>query len=155
MADKTISQVAAEASGPVALADVTNNMAVPAGNLGDGQDHVVLMSVVKQFCNQGQVASPATIGDGTGTGAVTIDVLAANTDYKYGELSSLTITALEASQLASSVKFTSGATPTTINLPASMKWAGGETPTVCEASRIYLITVCDGIGVFTDLGSAN
>lgn len=148
MADKTILQ----------LVDITTLQAtdeIPVARPNTTNDNKATMTEVKTFVNDGMVAIPTAVGDGTGTGDITIASLASNTDYSYGELSSLTITAVVDSPLASSVTFTSGSTPTTINLPSSCKWVGGEKPTACEASRVYMLTFCNGVGVFTDLGAAS
>ena len=41
-------------------------------------------------------------------------------------------------------QFTSGSEPTTLYLPADIKWTGGETPTI-EANKIYQISILKGL----------
>jgi hypothetical protein len=70
-----------------------------------------------------------------------------NRYYIFGEKVSLTITlaAGEEGKLAEYMfEFTSGTTPTTLNLPESVKWMGDNT---IEASKTYQVSIVNNIAV--------
>lgn len=83
-----------------------------------------------------------------GTGAIAKE-LQPNVLYKFGEVSSLTVT------LAAEVggeyneymfEFVSGETPTTLSLPETIKWSGGEAPTI-EVSKTYQISIVNNLAL--------
>lgn len=70
-----------------------------------------------------------------------------NRYYIFGEKASLTITlaAGQEGKLAEYMfEFTSGTTPTTLNLPESVKWMGDNT---IEASKTYQVSIVNNIAV--------
>lgn len=70
----------------------------------------------------------------------TIDTATNNTIYSFGELTSLTVTAL-GSNASFIIRFTSGSTPTTTNFPASMVFPEAF---AAEANMRYEINCVDG-----------
>lgn len=72
--------------------------------------------------------------------SITIASAADNTIYSYGELTALTVTAIPATG-DFIIRFTSGATPTTTNFPASMVFPEAFS---AEANTRYEINVSDG-----------
>lgn len=50
-------------------------------------------------------------------------------------------------------QFTSGATPTTLTLPDSIKWANGNEPSIAE-NKIYQISVLKGLGMVLEFENA-
>lgn len=83
--------------------------------------------------------APTTVTDLTST-SVTLSSAADNTEYSYGELSALTVTAITATG-DFIIRFTSGATATTTNFPASMVFPEAF---AAEANTRYEINVSDG-----------
>lgn len=71
-----------------------------------------------------------------------------NTDYSFGECESLTITFTEGKKSKRNeymFSFTSGATPTVLTLPDTVKWANELT---VEANKRYEISIVDNIGLW-------
>lgn len=71
-----------------------------------------------------------------------------NTDYSFGECESLTITFAEGKKSKRNeyiFSFTSGATPTVLTLPDTVKWANELT---VEANKRYEISIVDNIGLW-------
>lgn len=86
-----------------------------------------------------------TVEDG-GSGSVTKQILP-NIYYKFGEVTNLTITlGAETTGISNQYrfKFISGATPTTLSLPASVKYPKGRQLTV-EANTTYEINIEDNL----------
>ena len=80
------------------------------------------------------------IFNNTAPTSITLASAADNTIYEYGELSALTVTAID-TMGDFIIRFTSGATATTTNFPASMKFAEAF---AAEASTRYEISVSNG-----------
>lgn len=75
----------------------------------------------------------------------------ANTDYEFGELSSLTFgsSSVVDSNLGATIRFTSGATATTITDSASIDWSDGGTP-IPSANKTCLIFIWNNIGFYKE-----
>lgn len=77
----------------------------------------------------------------------------ANTYYKWGTMSSLTIslnTNVDSSILNEYIfEFASGSTPTTLSLPSSIKWLNGLTP-IIQANKIYQVSIVNNLGVIAE-----
>lgn len=52
------------------------------------------------------------------------------------------------------IQFTSGAVPTMLTLPDSIKWANGNVP-VIAADKIYQISILNGLAVYLEFGNSN
>lgn len=108
-------------------------------------------SGTKALTDNGQYAEfakPTKVESG-GSGTVTKQINP-NTFYKFGEVSSLTITlAAEESGIENEYKFefVSGTTATTLSLPETVKWSGGNAPTI-EASKTYQVSIVNNLAVF-------
>ena len=102
-------------------------------------------------------ASTQSLVDGFGSGGATnypvVEMtettaeLQPNTFYRWGEVTSLTLTfAPEINGVASEYffQFVSGATPTTLDLPDTIKWVS---PPTVEANKTYQVSILDGMGV--------
>lgn len=76
----------------------------------------------------------------------TIANLQRNMVYKLGELSALTITACEDFNVASTIYFTSGSTPTTISLPNNVT---GVDNTI-SANKSYIVEIKNRIAIFKE-----
>ena len=76
----------------------------------------------------------------------TIASLERNMVYKLGELSALTITACEDFNVASTIYFTSGSTPTTISLPNNVT---GVDNTI-SANKSYIVEIKNRIAIFKE-----
>lgn len=78
----------------------------------------------------------------------TTTTLSENIYYIWGEVASLTLTLgtpADASKLSEYMfEFQSGATPTTLSLPSSVKWV--ETPTI-EANKTYQVSIVNDIAI--------
>ena len=78
----------------------------------------------------------------------TTTTLSENTYYIWGEVASLTLTLgtpADASKLSEYMfEFQSGATPTTLSLPSSVKWV--DTPTI-EANKTYQVSIVNDIAI--------
>lgn len=78
----------------------------------------------------------------------TTTTLSENIYYIWGEVASLTLTLgtpADASKLSEYMfEFQSGATPTTLSLPSSVKWV--DTPTI-EANKTYQVSIVDNIAI--------
>lgn len=80
-------------------------------------------------------------------GATPTQEIQPNKLYKFGECASLTVTlAAEIPDIYNEYmfEFISGATPTTLNLPQTVKWMG--TPTV-EANKTYQVSIVNNLAV--------
>lgn len=108
-------------------------------------------SGTKALTDNGQYAEfakPTKVESG-GSGTVTKQIKP-NIFYKFGEVSSLTITlAAEESGIENEYKFefVSGSTPTTLSLPETVKWSGGSAPTI-EASKTYQVSIVNNLAVY-------
>lgn len=116
-----------------------------------GVDFTVTKSGTKCMADDGlyyEFAKPTKVESG-GSGTVTKQIKP-NTFYKFGEVSSLTITlAAEESGIENEYKFefVSGSTPTTLLLPDSIKWKDGKDPTM-EASKTYQVSIVNNLAVY-------
>ena len=79
-----------------------------------------------------------TVVDST-TPTITLDKALANTDYQYGTITSLTISAVENSYLETNFYFTAGS-EITVDLPDTLKIIG--TPSF-EANKQYAMSICN------------
>ncbi len=87
---------------------------------------------------------PTVVTDLSST-SITLASAADNTIYEYGELSALTVTAITATG-DFIIRFTSGATPTTTNFPATMKFPEAFS---AEANTRYEINCSNGYALVT------
>ena len=85
---------------------------------------------------------PTTVTDLSST-SITLDLAADNTIYKYGELTSLTVTSPPATG-EYTIVFTSGSTPTVTTIPATIL---GLESFAAEANTLYEINVLDNRAV--------
>lgn len=81
-----------------------------------------------------------------------------NKYYKAGTIAALTITLATPTDATVEneymVEFTSGATATTLSLPADIQWYKGEAPTI-EANMVYQISIINNLGVWGAFPSAS
>lgn len=107
-----------------------------AGLIPDASDNDQILNAVKTL------AAPAEITDLTST-SITLANAAANTVYKYGTLTSLTITANDTSNLETLIYFTAG-TGITVSLPNTLKTIGDIN---FGAGNDYVISILNNIAV--------
>lgn len=84
-----------------------------------------------------------------GTGDTTY-AITPNMYHIWGEVSSLTLTygsAMDGFANEYLFQFTSGATPTTLSLPASIKWEN-DSPLEIEADKIYSISIVNDLAIY-------
>ena len=89
----------------------------------------------------GDIAEKNKVTDTTST-TITLANANAGTDYHYGTLTSLTITANDTSDLETTIYFTSGNT-ITVSLPASLDYIGSAP--VFEPNTTYAISILNNI----------
>lgn len=109
---------------------------VPLPQLGDQGKLLAVNNLGRPAWQQIQ---PAEVTDLEST-SISLASASANTIYNYGELTSLTVTAI-ANPGDFIIRFTSGATPTTTNFPASMVFPEAFS---AEANTRYEINVSNG-----------
>lgn len=105
-----------------------------AGITADANDNTQILQAVKT------VVAPAEVTDLTST-SITLANAAANTVYKYGTLTSLTITANDTSNLETVIYFTAG-TGITVNLPNTLETIG--TPSFGAGNK-YILSIQNNI----------
>lgn len=105
-----------------------------AGITADANDNTQILQAVKT------VVAPAEVTDLTST-SITLANAAANTVYKYGTLTSLTITANDTSNLEIVIYFTAG-TGITVNLPNTLETIG--TPSFGAGNK-YVLSIQNNI----------
>ena len=105
-----------------------------AGITADANDNTQILQAVKT------VVAPAEVTDLTST-SITLANAAANTVYKYGTLTSLTITANDTSNLETVIYFTAG-TGITVNLPNTLETIG--TPSFGAGNK-YILSILNNI----------
>ena len=124
------------------------------GSIADIFDYTSIKtsgSGTKSLTDNGQYAEfakPTKVESG-GSGTVTKHIKP-NTLYKFGEVTSLTITlAAEESGILNEYmfEFVSGTTATTLSLPETVKWSGGNAPTI-EANKTYQVSIVNNLAVF-------
>lgn len=93
----------------------------------------------------GSVKKPTIVDDTTSTD-ITLTEAKANTIYKYGTLTNLTITAVEQSDEEIIIYFTAGAT-ITATLPNTLQWVN-DNPFAPEANTKYVISIVNNIGAW-------
>lgn len=84
-----------------------------------------------------------------GTGDTTY-AITPNMYHIWGEVSSLTLTygsAVDGFANEYLFQFTSGVTPTTLSLPASIKWEN-DSPLEIEADKIYSISIVNDLAIY-------
>ena len=91
----------------------------------------------------------------TNESSTTVASLTPNVFHKWGEVASLTITALgsgETGKLAEyMIEFQSGSTPTTLSLPNDITWVGGDDPAQnISANKTYQISIVNNLGVYAE-----
>lgn len=89
-----------------------------------------------------------TVNTNTTSATATIATLNGNNVYKYGTLTSLTITSVEDSVYESEIYFTSGTSPTTFTYPDSLGTIGEIT---INASKRYVIAIKNNIMILGEL----
>lgn len=107
-----------------------------AGLTPDASDNDQILNAVKTL------AAPTEITDLAST-SITLANAAANTVYKYGTLTSLTITANDTSNLETLIYFTAG-TGITVSLPNTLKTIGDIN---FSAGNEYVISILNNIAV--------
>lgn len=93
----------------------------------------------------GSVKKPTIVSDDTST-SISLTQAKANTIYKYGTLTNLTITAVEQSDEEIIIYFTAGAT-ITATLPNTLQWVN-DNPFAPEANTKYVISIVNNIGAW-------
>lgn len=129
-----------------------------SGSYNDLADKPTIPTVptnVSAFTNDAGYITPSSIVNKAnkitivnyGTSSTTT-TLSENIYYIWGEVASLTLTLgtpADASKLSEYMfEFQSGATPTTLSLPSSVKWV--ETPTI-EANKTYQVSIVNDIAI--------
>lgn len=126
-------------SGSTSAADVsfdnTDTTHITADNVQDALEQVDAL------------IAPAEVTDLTST-SITLANAAANTVYKYGTLTSLTVTANDTSNLETLIYFTAG-NSITVSLPQTLKTIGDIT---FDANTAYVLSIQNNIAV---LGTIN
>ena len=90
-------------------------------------------------CNWLGAGQQRTVVEDSTTPTVTIENALSNTDYQYGTITSLTITAVETSYLETNFYFTAGS-EIAVDLPDTLKIIG--TPSF-EANKQYAMSICN------------
>ncbi len=122
---------------------------------------VAPLSTDSVLCGRGRIAFESfveliqstiypEVTDYTST-SITIASVAAGTTYKYGTLSSLTLTAVENSIREAQIFFSSGSTATTFTYPDSLDVIGNAT---LLPSTSYAIAICNNIMAIAPLNSS-
>ena len=93
----------------------------------------------------GSVKKPTIVSDDTST-SISLAQAKANTIYKYGTLTNLTITAVEQADEEIIIYFTAGAT-ITASLPNTLQWVN-DNPFAPEANTKYVISIVNNIGAW-------
>ena len=86
---------------------------------------------------------------------VTIANLTPNVFHQWGEIATLTITALGSGNVNKldefMIEFQSGLTPTVLSLPNNIVWANGDDPSQgIKASKKYQISIINNLGVYAE-----
>ena len=129
-----------------------------SGNYNDLSNKPTIPTVptnVSAFTNDAGYLTPNSISNKANKIAIvnygtssTTTTLSENIYYIWGEVASLTLTLgtpADASKLSEYMfEFQSGATPTTLSLPSSVKWV--ETPTI-EANKTYQVSIVNDIAI--------
>ena len=89
-----------------------------------------------------------TVTDTTST-TITLDNAVAGTDYHYGTLTSLTVTANDTSDQEINIYFTAGTT-ILVSLPAGLQYIGSAP--VFEANKTYAVSILNNICVAGQVG---
>ena len=95
-----------------------------------------------------KVISRNTVTDTTST-SITLDNAVAGTDYHYGTLTSLTVTANDTSDNEITIYFTAGST-ITVTLPNTLQYIGSAP--VFEANTTYAISILNNICIAGAVG---
>ena len=80
----------------------------------------------------------------TSSSSITLSSAAANTDYHYGTLTALTVSAVATSDLETTIEFTSGSTACALTLPNGVNAEFVETPL---ANRRYMLSIRNGVAI--------
>ena len=107
-----------------------------AGITADANDNTQILQAVKT------VVAPAEVTDLTST-SITLANAAANTVYKYGTLTSLTVSANDTSNLETLIYFTAGA-GITVSLPNTLETIGDMN---FGAGNKYVISILNNVAV--------
>lgn len=86
------------------------------------------------------------------TASVEITEIKANTNYKLSntDITDITFSGVETSDLVTTIEFTAGATAPTFTDTSGIDWADGETP-VFQSYQHYLIVIFNGIGFVKEI----
>ena len=93
----------------------------------------------------GSVKKPTIVSDDT-SASISLAQAKANTIYKYGTLTNLTITEVEQADEEIIIYFTAGAT-ITASLPNTLQWVN-DNPFEPEANTKYVISIVNNIGAW-------
>lgn len=99
---------------------------------------------------QEEIKRTTTVID-NGTSNVSVSVLLADIYYKWGVISALTISTLEANLVSTALheymfQFTASSSGCTLTLPSGIKWLNGETP-VIEGGKTYQVSIVNNLAV--------
>ena len=104
--------------------------------------------IVESTIDPTKVISRNSVTDTTST-SITLANAVAGTDYHYGTLTSLTVTANDTSDNEITIYFTAGST-ITVSLPASLQYIGSAP--VFEANKSYAISILNNICIAGQVG---
>ena len=99
--------------------------------------------VVESSIDPTKVVSRNTVADTTST-TITLDNAVAGTDYHYGTLTSLTVTANDTSDNEITIYFTAGST-IAVSFPNTLQYIGSAP--VFEANKTYAVSILNNICV--------
>ena len=111
----------------------------------DGTTDLVLKTCDVNGGGGDSVKKPTIVSDSTST-SISLTQAKANTIYKYGTLTNLTITTVEQSDEEIIIYFTAGAT-ITATLPNTLQWVN-DNPFAPEANTKYVISIVNNIGAW-------
>lgn len=103
----------------------------------------------KFLSDDGQYKEVGTPIEAVGSSGAITQELSPNKYYKFGRCTSLTIAlGTEVAGILNEYmfEFTSGVTPTVLNLPETVKWNNGNAPTI-EANKKYIVSIVSNIAV--------
>lgn len=133
-----------------AVTNLTDDSVLPIVKIESGTaENTAKKVAISQIYNylgiSNTVKNPIIVEDLTST-SITLAEAKANTIYKYGTLTNLTITANETSDQETVIYFTSGATITT-SFPNTLKWFN-DSPLEAEINTGYVISIVNNIAVW-------
>lgn len=92
--------------------------------------------------SEGNITERTKVEDLTST-SITLETAAAGTDYHYGTLTALTITAVETADVETLIYFTADSTGISVSLPATIEYIGSAP--YFDAGKKYVISILNNI----------